>query len=115
MNWKKILFDSFIGWFLIFFVILTIINIIYHFGTQFTKTVTVKKSYNLYHKSGGLMFEDTNNQTYKVKNVWFKGEFDAMEDWNLLQPGQKADVKGFGYRIPMIGLYPVVYSVKIVK
>jgi len=116
MNWKNFLLNNPLGWALIAFVALTVLNFLYYFGTRFQKSVMVKKTFNIYKKNGkGLMFEDTNNQTYRVSNLWFKGEFDSMEDWNLLQPGQQATIEGYGYRVPMLGMYPNVYSVQVSK
>lgn len=113
MNFKKFLLENPFGWTLIGIVVLSIINILYYYMTAFDKTVTVKKTYNIYRKhSKGLMFEDTNGNIYKVTNAWFKGEFDSMEDWNRLKDGEKVSVQGYGKRVPILGMYPKVYSVK---
>lgn len=85
-----------------------IFNIILYFVSVFSKEITVNKVYDIRRT---LMFEDSNNNSYIVSNVWYLGRFNSMEEWNKLEVGKKYRIKGFGYRIGFLGMYPRIYDI----
>lgn len=95
------------------FVLITCMSVVLYFISAFDKVVLVNKTYTIYEKNGkGLMFEDSNGNVYKVRNVWFKGEFNSMENWNKLGAGKQVRIQGYSYRIPILGMYPIIYNVE---
>jgi len=113
INFFKLTLDNPVSWVIVFFLLAAIITPIYYYVTRFNKTVVVKKvyDYNKSRNSRGLMFEDTESNIYTVNNLWFKGEYDSMEDWNKLSVGGTYLIEGYGKRIPILNMYPRVYKI----
>jgi len=120
MNFKHFFtfsFDNPVWWIITFILFYLILNPLYYYFTRFNKTITVKKVYD-YAKGRygrGLMFEDTDSNIYKVSDLWFKGEYDSMEDWNKLSVGSSFQIEGYGKRIPIFSRYPSVYKINKVE
>ncbi len=77
--------------------------------TRFEKTITVRT--NMAHGSGRAtrnMVSDNDGNTYKVENVILLLHFDSAELQAKLMPGNTYKVKGFGLRIPFLGMYPII-------
>jgi hypothetical protein len=49
---------------------------------------------------------------YKVRNVLFLLQFRAAEVKAALKVGETYTVRGYGIRVPILGLYPTIYAVK---
>ena len=92
-----------------------IVNILYVFITSFEKVITVKDKYNKIsgkrRTRTGYMFVDENDNIYKMVNVWWRGEFNKEDDWARLNKNNKYRLYGFSSRIPILGMYPSVYSI----
>ena len=48
---------------------------------------------------------------YQVSNVWWRADFNNEEDWHALDIGKTYRVKGWGYRVPLFGMYPNIYKI----
>ncbi len=100
---------------IIFFIIIIIINIVYTYGTKFEKKITVKEINNLYvYKSSGNFLSDTNNNIYRISNSIFYLFFTSTELYEKIDPNKTYNIKGFGLRIPIIGLYPQIISADLI-
>jgi len=112
--------DSPAKFMIIFYLVLifvpVIISWIYYYYTRFTRIITIKKVHHFSRQGTlGLMFEDTDENNYKLTRFFFKGEFKTLEYWNLLKPAQQYRVHGWGIRHPFLNLYPQVYKVDILE
>lgn len=110
--------DNSIYFFVIVGVILLVAGlmktILYYIFTSFEKTITVKDKYTRYRRNGSnYNVVDTNNEVYQLDNLWFKGDFDRAEDYNILEKGKKYKVKGYGLRLPIFDSYKRIYSIKL--
>ena len=100
---------------IIFFAIIIIINMVYTYGTKFEKKITVKELNNLYiYKSSGNFLSDTNNNTYRISNSIFYLFFTSTEVYENIDPNKTYNIKGFGLRIPILGLYPQIISAELI-
>ena len=46
-------------------------------------------------------------------DLWIKGEFNNADDYALLSIGKTYRVKGYGIRVPFLGMHNTIYSVDI--
>lgn len=109
------LYNEWWFWFCVIIVVLFVGGLIYQLFTGFTKTITVSKTYTdivggRYSSSSRYMVVDTNNNIYNFSDVWWRGDFNRVEEWNELKPGKKYRVNGWGYRVQWLGQYPQIYS-----
>jgi hypothetical protein len=84
----------------------------YSYGTYFEKSVTVKDKYVRVVDGRSLyMISDVDNQIYRIgKSIWY-WKFDNAETWVSLNPNKKYNIKGYGWRIPFLHLFPNVFTV----
>ena len=55
----------------------------------------------------------TNDKThYSMNNNIFFWKWDNIEDWHNIKYGKKYFITYFGYRIPVLGLFPTIVQVK---
>lgn len=99
------------------FIVFLSANIINYIFNGFEKTITIKdkyiyNSYAKYNSSPHYKIVDTNNSIYNVDNVWFIGDFNEAEDYNLMNKGETYKVKGYGFRVDFLGWYPTIYNVQ---
>jgi hypothetical protein len=81
--------------------------------TRFEKTITVES--NLAYggnRSIGNVISDKEGNIYKIRNVTLLLHFRAAELQAMLKPGETFKVKGFGVRVPFLGMYPTIYDVE---
>ena len=103
--------------FIIFIIIILLLNLIYIYSTQYTKTITVKKltSYN-YGKYGlnvRYLVIDVNNNVYMISNSVYYLFFKSAELYGSLEINNTYTIKGYGFRIPILGYYPTI--IKAIK
>jgi len=87
------------------FVGLIVLFYVYYFSTRFTTVITVKTNgrYNsnlIGTKSGAV---------YKVSSNVLIGSSEIL---NRIEKGNTYQITGYGRRVPMLGLYPVIVSIK---
>jgi len=89
----------------------------YSIGTKEEKDIIINKKYN-FTRNGftEFMIVDENGKHYNVNNsLWF-WKWNSIEDWSLLENNKKINIKYYGWRIPILGIFPnIVYSRKIQK
>jgi hypothetical protein len=98
---------------IIFFLILIFIQVIFYFIFGFENIITIKDKYVVSGYKGEIKYYivDNNNNLYIVDNVWFLGDFNKAEDYNLLNKDDTYKVKGYGFRIDMLSIYPTIYNI----
>lgn len=117
MSISKIL-DRPYMWVWIFLVILVVsyvVSFIYQITTGFTKTITVKSTYTrISGRKTWYMITDTQNNIYRVGNLWWKADFNEADEWANLQVGKTYIATGYGFRLAAVSQYPVIYDMKMI-
>ena len=108
--------DSFIKFSLWLIVFLIVINFIYIMNTEFEKEITIKEkyiatSYSRYSSTPNYFIVASDNKTYNIVNLWWKGEFDNSDDYAKLNVGETYRVKGYGIRVPFLSMYSNIYTI----
>lgn len=95
--------------FLVVFFLVT--SIVYSYFTSFEKIITVKEKDSVRTgKYGKNIVSDTDGNVYTIENSILYDFFTAMELFTEIELNQSYKVKGFGYRIPILGVYPNIIS-----
>lgn len=81
--------------------------------TRFQKTITVSEKYvRPSNKSVRYHVIDNDYNNYQLVDSVFLMEFDSGSDYAKLKPGQTYKVHGYGFRYPMLSMYPRIYKVE---
>jgi len=85
-------------------------HISYAYITKNEKTLIVDKKYQ-FTRNGftEFMIVDRENNHYNINNSIWYWKFNSIEDWNAIKTNQKINVCYYGFRIPILGLFPNVY------
>ena len=103
-----------------FFGIYFVLLAIYIYATRFEKTITVSEKYQ-YASGGGRRLtinnsvQDQQGNVYRVSNQLLLLHFTAAEVLMNIRVGASYTVRGYGIRIPALGLYPVITEAKAVS
>lgn len=104
---------GFYKYLIIFFIASFAFHVLLIIFTRFERVITVNK--NLTYGSGSgrsisvnNMVSDKEGRVYRVRNVLLLLHFTAAEVQAILQEGQTFKIKGYGLRIPFLGLYPTI-------
>ena len=85
-------------------------------ATYFDKQIQVKNKYIKFNKKNfdknSYMILDNNNTIYLVGDKWWIGSFRNAENWNYLEINKKYNIKGYYTRIPILDIYPIIYSIE---
>ena len=57
------------------------------------------------NKSGIYLIVDSNNETYQITDLIFKGKFNSTDLYNQLEIGKKYKIETTGYRIHILSKY----------
>lgn len=97
-------------------VVLTIVLAVpaYTYGTRFRKSITVKRTYTgSSRRNGTQYYVDTDDgSVYQVEQTVLLGFYKAAELWNTLTPGTTYEVKAYGMRVGILGMFPNIYEAK---
>jgi hypothetical protein len=97
--------------------IITTTHFCYSIGTKGEKDIVIHKKYN-FTRNGftEFMVIDENGKHYNVNNSLWYWKWNSIEDWSLLENNTKINIIYYGWRIPILGIFPnIVYSRKIQK
>jgi hypothetical protein len=86
-------------------------NFFYAILTREEKEIIVKKKYK-FDRSGftEFMIIDSNGKHYNLNNSLWYWKWDSIEDWYLIKEGQKLSTLTYGWRIPILGMFPNIVS-----
>ena len=89
----------------------------YYFNTKFEKTIFVRQEILLGEHRGAinLVEDQQTKELYKLHNTWLLLHFNAAELSALIQEGGQYKIKGYGVRVPFLGLYPCILDAKMIK
>jgi hypothetical protein len=84
--------------------------------TSFTRTIEVGQHLDYVSGIGRMMYAsnmivDINHKVYEVSNSILLLKMNAAENISILKPGSKYIVKGYGVRVPLLSLYPIITEV----
>lgn len=84
----------------------------YAYGTQKSGIIHINRSY-MYTQNGGTEFMviDHNGKHYNVNNSFWYWKWNSIEDWHKMDVDNVIEVKYYGYRFPLLGMFPnIIYS-----
>ena len=102
-----------------FYLLITLLGLGFIFGLTIVKytdnqiiEITVKDKYvKNGSKSGKYLIVDSNNNTYQVTDLLFKGKFNSTDIYNQLEIGKTYKVKISGKRIHIFSMYQNINKV----
>ena len=99
----------------IFLVVVLILNFVYVYATPYERTVIIVEKYNYAAGSGRSLsimntVSDDSNRIYRVGNCLPLLHFTAAEVLLSISAGSKYKLKGYGFRVPILGWYPNITS-----
>lgn len=82
---------------------------LYAFKTAKIKIIKIHKTYT-FNRNGftEFMIMDDNGNHYNVNNSFWYWKWDSIEDWNKLESNNDIIIKYYGWRVPLLGLFPNV-------
>ena len=94
-----------------FAIIYIILNALYSYTTYFTKTITIQDKESLKNGSyGHNVVSDTEGNIYTIDNTIYYGFFTSTELYTTLDENKKYRITGYGYRVPVLNLFPSILS-----
>ena len=103
----------YIGIIVLLIIIPIVINVVLFHTNHFEKVIVIKEKYTRYRKkASNYNIVDENGTLYKIDNVWFKGDFNRADEYAKIEENKKYRVKGYGVRLPFLGMYHKIYDVK---
>jgi len=96
------------------FIGLAVLFYLYYFSTRFTTVITVKKD-DIVKTNGRYnsnLIGAESGEVYKVSSNVLIGTFSSSEILNRIEVGKTYQITGYGKRVHILGLYPVIVSIK---
>lgn len=80
--------------------------------TRFERTITVRSKEGYGSRRRGQLVTDTDDNVYAVSNQVMLLHFRSAEVFGKMEAGKTYKVSGYGVRIPFLGMFPNITSVK---
>ena len=93
------------------------VQLVYVYATRFERTIKIAEKYHYADGRGrslalnNAVVDDT-GKVYRVANSLFLLEFRSAEALLSIKPNQSYKVKGYGIRIPILGMFPTIVRVE---
>jgi hypothetical protein len=89
------------------------VNCVYSFTTCETKNIIVKDKL-MFSREGNTEFivKDTEDKLYNVNNSLWYWKWDSLEDWTNIQTNKEYIIKYYGWRVPLLGIFPNIVETK---
>ena len=83
----------------------------YAYGTAKNKIIVIDKKYK-FTRNGftEFMIIDKEGHHYNVNNSIWYWKWDSIEDWYLIKEEQKLNTLTYGWRVPILGMFPNIVS-----
>ena len=99
-----------------FLIFILLCPIIFYYSTSFEKDIIVKEKYTsqVYGKYSTrpiYYVVSSDDTTYQLINMWWKFDFNVMDDYAKLNVGKTYHVKGYGKHIPFLGMVYNIYDI----
>lgn len=90
------------------------IHSLYAYGTSTTEDITIVNKYQMdLHGFTKFMVHDDKGRHYAVNNSYWYWKWDSVEDWAAIKKGDRIQVKYYGIRAPLFGVFPNIVSTKL--
>ena len=85
-------------------------NFFYATITKEESQINIQKKYK-FDRNGftEFMVIDNKGKHYNVNNSFWYGKWDSVEDWSTIKEGYELNFKYYGWRVPLLGLFPNIY------
>jgi hypothetical protein len=112
-DWEWFIYKILLG----LFVVILVIDIVYIYATAFTKTVTITEKQEFASGQGRNLsmkntVADSEGNVYAIRNTFLAWYFTASENYMKIEKGKTYTIKGYGWRVPILGMYPNITDVK---
>ena len=89
---------------------------IYALGTSTPEKSKIIKKYKMV-KNGftDFMVIDEQGNHYNVNNSFWYWKWNSIEDWSNIKEGDELYFKYYGWRVPVLGLFPNIYFINRAK
>ena len=86
---------------------------VYSYTTYETDVIKIDKKYNYTkHANTEFMLIDLKGRHYSVSNNFWYWKWNSIEDWHKCKENDYIGIKYYGYRIPMLGIFPNIIFIK---
>ena len=87
-------------------------HLCYAITTKEEKEIMVLKKYK-FDRNGftEFMIIDQNGKHYNINNSLWYWKWNAIEEWNLIEKHKNIRIKFYGFRIPILGIFPNVFFI----
>lgn len=83
----------------------------YAYGTKRDRTITIDDRYQLMPSFGSMqMIKEKEGSHYAVPSSFWFWQFKSPELWRSLENGKTYAVTTYGWRIPVLGMFPNIVS-----
>jgi len=83
---------------------------VYALGTaKLEKSKIVKKYKMIRNGFTEFMVIDEQGKHYNINNSFWYWKWDSIEDWSNIKEGDELYFKYYGWRVPVLGLFPNIY------
>jgi hypothetical protein len=109
MKFPKLNFwTAVIGAFVIYIILLGILT----YSNYFSRTITVKDKTNYgWGRNVSNIIMDTSGNVYTVQNMYLVGNFNAANDFSMLEVGKTYTVSGYGISVPFLQMFPNINEI----
>jgi hypothetical protein len=88
----------------------------YAVGTKREKEINIVSKYQ-FTRNGftEFMIIDSEGNHYNVNNSFWYWKWDSIEDWSSIEANKKINTKYYGFRVPILGIFPNIVSSNYTK
>ena len=82
------------------------------YSNYFSRTITVKDKTNYgWGRNVSNIIMDTSGNVYTVQNMYLVGNFNAANDFSMLEVGKTYTVSGYGISVPFLQMFPNINEI----
>lgn len=94
------------------FTIGTIGHLTYTLATTEKDKAIIKKKYKMVRNGfTDFMVIDDRGRHFNINNSFWYCKWNSIEDWHNINEGDELHFKYYGWRIPVLGLFPNIYMI----
>ena len=88
----------------------------YAVGTKREKEINIVSKYK-FTRNGftEFMIIDSEGNHYNINNSFWYWKWDSIEDWSSIEANKKINTKYYGFRVPILGIFPNIVSSNYTK
>jgi hypothetical protein len=88
----------------------------YAIGTKREKEINIVSKYK-FTRNGftEFMIIDSEGNHYNINNSFWYWKWDSIEDWSSIEANKKINTKYYGFRFPVLGIFPNIVSCQNTK